>query len=516
MSNINLNIPITFEAGSALQIKEDITQSVQDSYGMLSTFNQSATGFNMFLSYLDSTNEHYSGLSIDQNKIVLDAQYTYIKAPNGSMTEFFTTKDGKAKIKGQYITADNIEAKTLNTIGGRSTVNISAGTIVCQSSSNDSKIEFGIDDDNNAVLKFYSGGKELYNLGPNGIYRLNFVHDHPELTEIELHENINSDMNISPTLSNYYLPIYKGAWTDDYAGNEAAFQISSEKYSNIKSGFNTVPLQYLGVYTNLNSIGTLSGCLISLPSDSNVKYKKYKCGMKRVEDILIRYYIADESEEPLPDKPMQDGNVYKYSTLLSKTDIENTDNYISDGYYVDFSSYNVDISDSIIECPVYFPSDPFNPSGSDIQLDTSWQISNTGYINQGDNNDFGILIDAIDIREFTIYKYENGAKVSDYKGYIMVVYTEDDFTAINAASHTNVAFDDTYIGSSYNFKYYRFDMSSDLNQVYSLMERYKDNTTITGLLCSITGDIWPGTTSASSNYIEDYITWLNNHTNPHT
>ena len=64
MSNINLNIPITFEAGSALQIKEDITQSVQDSYGMLSTFNQSATGFNMFLSYLDSTNEHYSGLSI--------------------------------------------------------------------------------------------------------------------------------------------------------------------------------------------------------------------------------------------------------------------------------------------------------------------------------------------------------------------------------------------------------------------------------------------------------------------
>lgn len=509
MSNINLNIPITFEAGAALQIKEDITQSVQNSYGMLTTFNQSATGFNMFLSYLDSTDEHYSGLSIDQNKIVLDAQYTYIKAPNGSMTEFFTTEDGKAKIKTQYITADNVEAKTLNTIGGKSTVNISAGIIKCQSSSNDSRIEFGIDENNNAVLKFWANGKELYNLGPDGIYRLNFVHDHPALTEIELHENVNSDMNISPTLSNYYLPIYKGAWTDDYAGNDEAFQISSD-YSNILSGFN-VPLRYCGVYTNLGSINGFSGCLISLPSDSNITYKKYKCGMKKVEDtLLIKYYIADENEDLLDDKPIQDGNVYNYSTSLSKTDIENTANYISDGYYVDFSSYEVDIDDSIIECPVYFPSDTY---GLDTQLDIDGQISNTGYIQN--NNYFGILIDAIDIREFTIYKYENGAKVSDYKGYIIVVYTQNDFTAVNNALNTDV-FDNTYAGSSSYFKYYRFDMSSGLNEVSSLMNRYSDSTTVTGLLCSITGDIWPGTTSANSNYIEDYITWLNNHTNTYT
>ena len=105
MSNLELNVPITFDAAAALDISYNITQRVQDAEGQMTGFEQSAEGFNMFYSYLG---EQKSGLIITNNDITLSANKTYIKVPDSDAETLL--QDGK--IKTDYISADTIEAKT--------------------------------------------------------------------------------------------------------------------------------------------------------------------------------------------------------------------------------------------------------------------------------------------------------------------------------------------------------------------------------------------------------------------
>lgn len=204
MSNLKLNIPITFEAGAALQIKEDITQSVQNSYGMLTTFNQSATGFNAFVSKLGETK---SGLTITENDITLLAETTYIKGPSGTTTRFFTTQNGQASIDTGFLQAIQVTANSLHTTGtdtGNS-IDIANGEIKCNGSQSGSSIVFGINDDGYAVLDFKKNNNVLYSLGPEGLLSADFNDVANSYETKILYNTKDIKLHSTPAYGNFFL-----------------------------------------------------------------------------------------------------------------------------------------------------------------------------------------------------------------------------------------------------------------------------------------------------------------------
>ena len=543
MSNLKLNIPITFEAGAALQIKEDITQSVLDTKGMLTTFNQSATGFDMFLSYLDSTNEHYSGLSINQDKIILDAAYTYIQAPGGGRTEFFSTADGKAKIKTDYITADNVTAKSLSTTGGASTVNIDGGTILCESSSTNTRIEFGIDNNGNAVLKFILNDKVLYNLGPGGLALINFTDDDPYYTDFTLQENNNyiNNFNIisGNTIKNYYLPAFTGIFdysdpelnsADNYSSN---FQIDDyyidkldDTYTirsyedEVTSYTEEISVNNLIIYNNLATICGGKYVLVNFNNNTNMTtVYKYTSGVKKIANI-IKYYIAvDDTDNYLDSKPVYDGKTYKGNTI-SDSYITNTNNYIDNNYYITGNAQTtINKSFRVNKYPIDDYGLRFNNYDSSVPTISSTPYAD--YISIPTSNStwslaheyFAVDTRALDIRQFTIHKYVNGNEEQSTYGYYIIVYTDSDLSGKTYNKQTIGA---TYGGKYYDSFYAAVNEDSQFNGPYSfgteaIKNIYKNKLNAYGILCSKDGIIY--VPSGTTFDIDEYFTFLLNSTN---
>lgn len=504
MSNLKLNIPITFEAGAALQIKEDITQSVQNSYGMLTTFNQSATGFDMFLSYLDSTNEHYSGLSIDQNKIILDAAYTYIQVPGGGRTEFFSTADGKAKINTNYITADNVTANSLNTTGSASTININAGIIKCISPSTATRIEFGIDDNNNAVLKFIRNDVEIYNLGPDGLMCLNFETTENKFTPINYKiksgvgeyyaYNANNHSIISvvgaANSSVVYAPFMKATLTSLEIGTDIFYRADitnswDSRYSKLIGNTFSDKVFYENINYLFNGEKLLILDLEKFNSSLGDTYYLFTSGHKEIQGV-IGYYDGDGNI--IQTMPSYNGKTYKSNTI-SINYLTNSSNYIDDDYYLNELGGSSD---------GYWASLMYNNSNSQYFNNIQFRGAKYTSIYTSSNNlqEYGYVydIDATNIKGFYINKFINGNNTK-ILGYFIKAFTYDELNNSNA----------TYM-QSYDLYYGTHEIGGGTDDTNII-----DNSTL-GILCNSVGDIFTVKSlngTDISTYIDEYITWLN-------
>lgn len=156
MSQLQLTIPITFEPTALLSIKEDsITREVIDVNGNSSEMQNTANSMSMYV--------NQSGLQLEEDKIILNSNKVYIKAKNGTSTEFFENINGKPVIKTGFINANIVTANTLST-NGTCNIIIENGKIIARSTENNSYIQLGIDNNGYASLKYYIGNTLQYEL----------------------------------------------------------------------------------------------------------------------------------------------------------------------------------------------------------------------------------------------------------------------------------------------------------------------------------------------------------------
>lgn len=491
MSNLELNVPITFDAAAALDISYNITQRVQDAEGQMTSFEQSAEGFNMFYSYLG---EQKSGLTITNNDITLSANKTYIKTPGSNAETLF--QDGK--IKTDYINADAITAKSLNTTGENSNITINNGLITCNGTATNTKIEFGIDDSQNAVLKFILNDVELYNLGPNGLITLDINLKQPLFSSFKLHNssNYNSCFSIISTNTNsYFLPFYTGTLNSSELDDPSAPQLSINSfqldyiYPSTGEIYSDEEIAEFVIYNTISKLAYGNNYAVLVQFDNNTtSYYNYSCGFKKISNIK-KYFISSESNL-LDNEPIYNGKTYKSNTLTDNY-ITNTSNYINSGYYVNTSlAYGIGNEyNNLPLAPAYYII-----SGDPIYLNNN--SNNIRYI-MYDNNAFAVNTDALDFRVFNIYYYNNGNVTKTIKGYIICLYTL-----------SNIG--NAYVGYSNNTYWTHnpyYGTGGTSCNIIKLAGNNAHNNYAYGLLCSQNGIIYCPT-NTQSFVIDDYVSWL--------
>ena len=481
MSQLELNIPITFDATAALDINTNITQRVSDAEGQITNFEQSAEGFNMFTSYLG---EQKSGLIITNNDITLSANKTYIKTPGSNAATLFEN----GKIKTDYINADSITAKSLHTTGGTSTIDISSGLITCTGTSTNTKIEFGIDGNHNAVLKFIKDGNEIYNLGPNGLIALNFS------TKENRFENMNADevsstiLNCYNTLStnyNIYLPLFRGTLTESDDYDDSLFIVNHNYYNN----FGANNLQICDVNTVFyEPIKQLfpSKKLLVLDLTQLTQFDTYYtflCGERKIESI-IQYSDGDGNWSN--SKPSYNGKTFKSNTI-SNNYLSNSSNYVNNGYYINgntSTNIDTDFKETQLALQTYQLPELYTNGGSHLLISYD-QYSDC----------YAFMHNILKVCQLTIYLYNNGNHTNTYDVYCLCGYQQSAFTGGKASGATY----------SSNQLYY-----TDYEGTNGYGTNYITNPT-EGVLCSRTGVIYTADGNIGSTpteYLNNYTAWL--------
>ena len=479
MSNLELNVPITFDAAAALDISYNITQRVQDAEGQMTSFEQSAEGFNMFYSYLG---ENKSGLTITNNDITLSANKTYIKTPGSNAETLF--QDGK--IKTNYISADSITAKSLHTTGGTSTIDISSGLITCTGTSTNTKIEFGIDGNNNAVLKFIKNGNEIYNLGPNGLIALNFS------TKENRFENMNADevsstiLNCYNTLTesnNIYLPLFRGTFTESDNSDDSLFIVNHNYYNNFDNNLQICDVNTV-FYEPIKQLFPAKKLLILdltqlLQFDT---YYTFLCGERKIESI-IQYCDGDVNWSNT--KPSYNGKTFKSNTI-SNNYLSNSSNYINNGYYINGDinmPIDSDFKETQLALQTYQLPELYTNGGSHLLV----SYDQYTYC-------YAFMFNILKVCQLTIYLYTDGNHTNTYDVYCLCGYQQSAFT--NKA---------TYATYSSNQLYY-----TDYEGTNGYGANYITNPT-KGILCSRTGVIYTADGNIGSTpteYLNNYTAWL--------
>lgn len=161
MAQLELNIPVTFESAALLSVKENcINRLVQNVEGKVSDFTSYANAMSMYVK--DNDKVSYSGITLTEDKLILDASYVKI---NG--VDFFTSDGNNAYINANFITASQVEATHMTSASEDVTITINDGLIKAQSKQNNSYIEIGVDSLGYMTLKYVdSNGNKKYELSP--------------------------------------------------------------------------------------------------------------------------------------------------------------------------------------------------------------------------------------------------------------------------------------------------------------------------------------------------------------
>lgn len=456
MSKLNVNIPITFEAGAALNIKDDITSQVQSADSHLTTFNQNAEGFNLFTSYLS---ENKSGLVINNKQIILSATTTYIQSGSGSPQTLFTN----GKITTDFIQADEVEAKTLKTVNGTGEVDIRSGVITCSGQNKETQIQFGVDDGGNAILNFIRNNSIIYSLGPGGLLRLNFDQIDNSASTIA-YKNMQSVQDVNDIIvqnTNHnnaiFIPMMKCVnYSSGVRINDAAIGMASSlEYSK--------PVKY----TRLNEIRQYLVCIPVSALKRGTTYYKFTAGYKFVQlennEKMIAYLDklaigATGTEASVA--PAYDGKTYKAETCVTSVDYaSNSANYIDDGYY-----FSVDINETLLADDSSVPS--FYKTYYDCYIRDAGGGSGSGTIRLLDqkcfcvkigSQNYCILENTNQIIEITIKQYgsdgdadKSGKCIYTWKVYGLMGFTgldDDAHSAVDASTNCNstIGTDNYYI-----------------------------------------------------------------------
>jgi len=169
MSKLSLNIPITIEPTAILSIgKDNITQRVLDVNNNYSEYKSLADKMSMYV--YDSNNPtyaSYNGITLTNDKCIIDADKIII---NG--TYFFTNTDGQATINTKFLTVGELQSTDhiLSTSDNGVNVKIENGMIISYSTTKNSYIKIGVDENSYMTLLYYNesyNDKEIiYELSP--------------------------------------------------------------------------------------------------------------------------------------------------------------------------------------------------------------------------------------------------------------------------------------------------------------------------------------------------------------
>lgn len=162
MSELTLNIPVTFESGALLKVNDEcINRIVQNIEGKFSEMTSYANAMSMYVKNNNNDTVSYNGITLTEDKLILDASYVKIGGTN-----FFTLENGKAYIDTSFISASYVSATEMITTNNDIVISINNGIIKAQSTNN-SYIEFGVDNLGYMTLKYVeSNGNIKYELSP--------------------------------------------------------------------------------------------------------------------------------------------------------------------------------------------------------------------------------------------------------------------------------------------------------------------------------------------------------------
>lgn len=156
MSQLELNLPITFDAEAALNISTSyINRLVQGTDGSISRLTQSVDNI-----YAGIEN---CGINLTSYEITLNS--LNVKIGNSAIFQ-------NGYIIANYINVNNIETENLTATkldsedNGGGHIHIEDGTLEVYNPSNSPQIIICIENDH-AVMKFYKNGVCQYTLGPN-------------------------------------------------------------------------------------------------------------------------------------------------------------------------------------------------------------------------------------------------------------------------------------------------------------------------------------------------------------
>ena len=272
MSQLELNIPITFEAAAALTINDGIEQKVQNINGEVSRIEQKADNITIGV--------QNAGINIDAHTITLNAETTQIK--NGNTTTAMFTSDGK--ISANLIDANSIVSDRFETTGnGQYSGNLQKAHIVIEDglfkvfgNAGVANIVIGYDSDSGqAILKYYNNSNEmLYDLGPDGINKIqNYNESVTQYTEYPFYRYYNGWIN-DYTASSHDYDQFNQACEGTYGtyidGTLTSF--FSKMYNN--SSFMSNAYYYLYTAGYHTATGIDKGCWATtqLASNANGKY----------------------------------------------------------------------------------------------------------------------------------------------------------------------------------------------------------------------------------------------------
>lgn len=266
MSNLQLNVPITFDASAALDINGElnsIKSTVQGYSGDMTTIEQNAGQISLKAQSI-ANGLQQSGIDINSNQITLKSNSTFIEESNGNkIAAFENGKLNASLIDAQTIFANNVTTSRLETTGnGNYSQSLQKAHIVIQDGlfkvfgdGVNPNIVIGYDETNGyAVLQYYdNNGTLLYDLGPNGIHEIEVVEENvfeEKVYYMYTSTTSNSPVNLTAVPNN----------TDTFQDNMI---YSNNYYKYLTSGTNranyfktilddALSYQHLYIYNNIN------------------------------------------------------------------------------------------------------------------------------------------------------------------------------------------------------------------------------------------------------------------------
>lgn len=231
MSELNLSIPITFSAESALEINgevNEIKQTVQSYTGQYSQIKQNADSISLRVNNIESGLES-AGIDIDTGTITLDAAKTQIK--NGDIvTAMFTGGKLKADyIDAQTLFSNDVTAYKFETTGSgiyntdleKAHITIEDGLLQVYGNSGVANIVMG-SYNGQAILRYFDNtGTMLYDLGPDGINKITNTSEHSTVFysyAIFRYSMQTSSYSVSNWFNDYYAENY--STSQDYDGTD--------------------------------------------------------------------------------------------------------------------------------------------------------------------------------------------------------------------------------------------------------------------------------------------------------
>lgn len=203
-----------------------------------------------------------TGIDIVNERIVLTANNTVIQSNSGQQIAMFTEDEqGKPWIKGENISGTNLTAERIITKpSGDNTAHVEIAdseiNIFGRVARN---IQFGVNDDGYAVLRYFdNGGRLLYDLGPKGI--INTPNQEEKWEEVWLRQIGGDSDTINSVLQNYISDYKRWEFNEGFK--------RYRYYSKMVAGVYDDAVNNGKVFRRKDKSSSLNGVFVKAPASS--------------------------------------------------------------------------------------------------------------------------------------------------------------------------------------------------------------------------------------------------------